>query len=93
MMHVGDILSTVGDVQYCGGYHDTCGEYHEYSGGCSVPWGTQITKDFSPTVVNTPQGTHDIPTILSIPYGTAHPHGTVYTLCRVQLFKHVQPVY
>ena len=30
------------------GYHDTCGGYHEYRGGCSVPWGTQITKDFSP---------------------------------------------
>ena len=24
MMHVGDILSTVGDVQYCGGNHDKC---------------------------------------------------------------------
>ena len=24
------------------------GGYHEYRGGCSVPWGTQITKDFSP---------------------------------------------
>ena len=22
---VGVILSTVGDVQYCGGYHDACG--------------------------------------------------------------------
>ena len=33
-----------------GGYHDTCGGYHEYHGGCSVPWGTQITKDFPPTV-------------------------------------------
>ena len=21
------------------------GGYHEYHGGCSVPWGTQITKD------------------------------------------------
>ena len=21
------------------------GGYHEYRGGCSVPWGTQITKD------------------------------------------------
>ena len=29
-----------------GGYHDACGGYHEYRGGCSVPWGTQITKDF-----------------------------------------------
>ena len=24
MMHVGDILSAVGDVQYRGGYHDKC---------------------------------------------------------------------
>ena len=31
-----------------GGYHDARGGYHEYRGGCSVPWGTQITKDFSP---------------------------------------------
>ena len=75
---MGDILSTVGDVQYCGGYHEYRGvilstvegvQYHggyhplkfEYHGdimmhvgdimstvGCSVPWGTQITKDFSP---------------------------------------------
>ena len=28
----GDIMSTVGRVQYHGGYH-------EYCGGCSVPWG------------------------------------------------------
>ena len=27
------ILSTVGDVQYCGGYHDARGGYHEYRGG------------------------------------------------------------
>ena len=32
MMHVGDILSTVGDVQYRGGYHDKCGGYLEYRG-------------------------------------------------------------
>ena len=25
MMHVGDIMSTSGDVQYIGGYHDVCG--------------------------------------------------------------------
>ena len=37
------------------------GGYHEYHGGCSVPWGTQITKDFPPTVLNTRHGTHDIP--------------------------------
>ena len=34
--------------EYRGGYHDACGGYHEYRGGCSVPWGTQITKDFPP---------------------------------------------
>ena len=37
------------------------GGYHEYRGGCSVLCGTQITKDFSPTVLNIPHGTHDIP--------------------------------
>ena len=45
--------------------------------GCSVPWGTQITKDFPPTVLNTP-------TVLMIsphmhhdsPHSTEHPHGT-----------------
>ena len=30
---VGDILSTVGGVQYRGGYHDKCGGYLEYRGG------------------------------------------------------------
>ena len=65
MMHVGDIMSTVGGVQYRGGYHplkfeyrgryhDICGGYHEYRGGCSVPWGTQITKDFSPHGIEHP---------------------------------------
>ena len=29
----GDILSTVGGVQYRGGYHDKCGGYLEYRGG------------------------------------------------------------
>ena len=33
MMHVWDILSTVGDVQYHGGYHDKCEGYLEYCGG------------------------------------------------------------
>ena len=41
MINVGDILSTVG-------VFSTVGGNHEYRGGCSVPWGTQITKDFSP---------------------------------------------
>ena len=32
MIHVGDIMSTLGDVQYIEGYHDACGGYHEYIG-------------------------------------------------------------
>ena len=53
--------------EYHGGYHDTCGEYHEYREGCSIPRGTQITKDF-------PHGTHDISHVHhDIPHGTEHP--------------------
>ena len=46
------VFSTVGDIlkfEYRGGdimIH--VGRYYEYRGGCSVPWGTQITKDFPP---------------------------------------------
>ena len=32
------------------------GGYHEYRGGCSVPWGTQITKDFSSTFDSSTKG-------------------------------------
>ena len=39
MINVGDILSSMRDVQYRGGYHEYCGGYLEYRGGCSVPWG------------------------------------------------------
>ena len=39
MMPVGDILSTVGDVQYLGRYHDACGGYLKYRGGFSIPRG------------------------------------------------------
>ena len=28
----GDIMNTLGDVQYIEGYHDACGGYHEYIG-------------------------------------------------------------
>ena len=77
MMHVGDLMSTmgvfsaVGDTILCNlstvwEYHDTCGGYHEYRWGCSVPWGTQITKD-SPHGTEHPHGTHDIP------HRTEHP--------------------
>ena len=42
MMHVEDILSTVGNVQYSGGYHDKCGDILSTM-GCSVPWGIMST--------------------------------------------------
>ena len=32
----GNIMNTLGDVQYIWGYHDACGGYHEYIEGCSV---------------------------------------------------------
>ena len=74
MSTVGVILSTVGDVQYHGGYHDARGGYLEYRDGCSVPWGTQITKYFSPHGTEHPHGTHDIPHMHhDIPHGTEHP--------------------
>ena len=38
-MGEGDIMNTLGDVQYIGGYHDACGGYHEYIEGCSVHQG------------------------------------------------------
>ena len=70
-------MSTVGGVQYRGDIMSTVGGYHEYRGGCSVPWGTQITKDFSPTVLNTLTVLMISPTCIMIsPHGTEHPHGT-----------------
>ena len=38
MMHVGDILSTMGDVQYCGEYDDKCGGYLKYHGARCVQY-------------------------------------------------------
>ena len=39
--------------------------------GCSVPWGTQIAKDFSH------HGSHDIPHVHhDIPHSTEYPSGT-----------------
>ena len=35
MMHVGNIISTSGNVQYIGGCHDACEGYHEYIGEIS----------------------------------------------------------
>ena len=67
--------------------------YHEYRGVFSTKEGTQITeKILSPTVLNTPHGTQDIPHMHhGIPHGTDHPHGTAHpngnahTLYRVRL--------
>ena len=38
IMHVGDIMSTLGDVHHVG-------EYHEYIGGCSVCHGFQYKSE------------------------------------------------
>ena len=35
MIHVGDTMSTWGDVQYIGDTMSTSGGYHEYIGGIS----------------------------------------------------------
>ena len=68
MMSVGDIMSTVRDVQYTGDtmstpgvYHGECGGYHEYSGGCSVHWGIIMstlgdTKMHVEVIISTPEG-------------------------------------
>ena len=39
MIHVGDILSTMGDIQYRGGCHDKCGGYLEYCVGVQYSGG------------------------------------------------------
>ena len=87
----GDIISTVGGVQYRGWilyhlllfeyrgrYHDTYGGFHEYHGGVQYCGGTQITKDYSPTVLNTLHGTQDVPhSTNDIPSGVHDiPHST-----------------
>ena len=68
----------MGDIRiYLGGYH-------EYRGS------TQITKDFFPTVLNTPHdtqdtpphGTHESPTVLSTSHGTEH---TLYRVIKAGL--------
>ena len=72
----GDILSTMGNVQYHGGYHDKCGGYleyrggydarrgyHEYRGECSVPWRYSNNKRFFHPWYWTPPP----PTVLMIP--------------------------
>ena len=59
-----DIMSTVGvfstvedtilwNFSTVGGYYDTCGGWVLW--GCSVSWGTQITKDFPPRYWRPPQ--------------------------------------
>ena len=86
-----DILSNVGGVQYRegyhkyrggyleyrGGYHDARGGYHEYHGVFSTMEERIFCYLSTPTVLNTSDGTHDIPhvhhdtpTVLSILHGT-----------------------
>ena len=63
--------------EYRGGYHDTCGGYHDTCGdimstlGVFSTMGYSNNKRFSPTVLNTLHGTHDIPHVHhDIPHGT-----------------------
>ena len=78
MSTVGDILSTMGDVQYDGGYHDACGGYREYRGVLSTLWDIIFYYLKTSTVLNiptcimiSPHGTQitkdGIPTVLIIP--------------------------
>ena len=58
-MHIGDIMSTVGDIIFCnlsamGDIMIHVERYHEYHEGCSVPWGYLNIKRLYP-----PTGTHD----------------------------------
>ena len=64
MMHVGDIMSTVEGVQYCGGKNLLLFEY-------PMILNTPMVLMISPTVLMiSPHVHHDIP------HGTEHPHGT-----------------
>ena len=54
LVYRGDAMSTVGDTQYRRGYHDACEDIMSTVGYSN-------NKRFSPTVLNTPHGTHDIP--------------------------------
>ena len=85
MMHVGDIMSTVEGVQYCGGKSLLSFEHSTVLNTPTVlkisphmhhdiPHGTQISKDGIPHGTEHPHGTHDIPHMHhDIPHGTEHP--------------------
>ena len=78
----GDTQYLGGYLEYCGGegcsvlwgYHplyiEYCGGHHEYRGGAQYRGGTQITKDFLPTVLMIS------PMCIMIPHGTEYPHST-----------------
>ena len=73
MMHVGDIMSTVEGVQYCGGKNLLLFEYPMVLNTPTVlmisphmyhdipPWYSNFKGWYPPTVPNIPHGTHDIP--------------------------------
>ena len=65
MSTVGVILSTVGDAQYHGGYHDARGGYDEYHEVFSTVVYSN-NKRFPITELNSPHGTHDIPTYIML---------------------------
>ena len=63
MMHMGDIMSTVGDTILCN--LSTVGDIMHTMEGVQYREGTQIIKDF-PTVLNTPTVLKISPTVLNI---------------------------
>ena len=86
MMHVGDILSTVGVFSTVGGYHplkfEYHGGYHDACGGISwVPWGVFSTVGYSNNKRLFPPRYWTPSTVLmisphlhhDIPHGTEHP--------------------
>ena len=86
MSTMGDVLSTVRDTQCHGEYHDACGDVIRvppwYSTAPTVlmisPTVIKLQKMIPPTVLSTPNGTHDISHMHYIisPMVSSFPHGT-----------------
>ena len=54
-------MSTMGDTQYRGGFMSTVGDIMIHVGDITSTVGYSNNKRFSPTGLNTPHGTQDIP--------------------------------
>ena len=63
----GDILSTIGGVQYRGGYHEYCGGYLEYRGS------VQYRGDIMSTMEGVQYHGGKNLLLFEYPHGTEHP--------------------